>query len=114
MPFDGNATSFQIVTNLEAMRELLKKGWVQGQPATTADGTTTFIADPEATHFCLLGALERVGGLSAHAFCAPTVRFLREHLQPGRITDIAKWNDNPRRTHRSVLRALSRLIRVAR
>ncbi len=110
MPFDGNATSFQIVTELEQMREVLKKGWTQNALAKDDDGCAVFVTSPHATRFCLIGAWRKVVGLGSNPLAASTLIFLEKRLG----MSVADWNDDPRRTRHSVLCTLSRCIRAAR
>lgn len=107
-----------VVDVLNAVAVLIAKpeAWRQGNYAGKRIGETngpngtwgvvsdTNIYDPQASCFCLLGAIDRVVGvahddlgLEARAEIRKTLR-LKEQLHA--------WNDNPMRTHDDVLSAV--------
>lgn len=79
---------------------LIRQGWTQGVTARDAFGLPTFAGLPEATCWCMLGAIAKVSGI-----WAPTgpLQLLRTYLG---VHGISKWNDEPGRTRAEVVNAL--------
>ena len=89
-------------------RELVEKGWHQGQFAADRQGRECSAFDDEAACFCAWGALRRSrANLGIRLPFGP----LLEPLQ-GVIGDVepTAWNDAPGRTKEEVLEAFDRAI----
>jgi hypothetical protein len=90
-------------------RDLIEKGWCQGDGARGATGKVVRPLDPDAVCFCAVGAIDRV--------CEGD-DLLREEawhrLRLGIFGDIrgpiVKWNDAPERTKPEVLAAFQKAI----
>jgi hypothetical protein len=51
-----NLTTLNHITNLAALRDLILKGWCQGDYARNADGAPADSRSDEAVYFCTIGA----------------------------------------------------------
>ncbi len=87
------------------VRELLnaRSRWVQGTDAEKSDGQETYAKDPDATCWCLLGAIER---------CYPHEE--REDIYDRIVaatkeSQISSWNDSPLRTFEDVQKLVQEL-----
>ena len=91
-------------------RELLSKGWCQGDFARNDAGEERPISHPEATHFCLLGAVQRasydleVWSLEPHLWARWA---LRKAL---RSDALGIMNDDPNTTQEKVLQLVDQAI----
>lgn len=97
---------------LRGMRELLAEParWTQKAPARNAAGTpTSAVLDPEACSWCVFGAAFRIAPRHSNA----AMKRLKERLnddRPGAYIGVARWQDEPERTHAEVLALFDRAI----
>lgn len=89
-------------TKLKALRKLLavKKRWTQDTFARTQGGRPCEPLSKKAASYCLYGGCERVGIYNPHS--------LFEFL----IEGIANFNDDPKTTHKDVLRVLDKAVQL--
>jgi hypothetical protein len=93
---------------LTEARELIAKGWTQGNAARRADGKDALLSDPDATCFCSFGAVvlaSRGCETSGEALTA-----LRRSISGNNGRSIVDWNDDPSRTQAEVLAAFDKAI----
>lgn len=94
---------------LVAAREILAtKGWTQGVLARGAAGKPLAPHSPDATCFCVAGAMQLVTYHTAdgepHLYF-PAIRVLEKH-----VGMVDKWNDTPGREKEEVLATLDMVI----
>lgn len=108
---------------LEKARELVDspKKWGQGRYAMNAKGQETATYVDEAVCFCVLGSISRAMSIMTGRLWRLTSADLsdidRAHSFFAKAIDpplIAKWNDEPGRTHTEVLAAFDRAIDSAK
>jgi hypothetical protein len=109
-----------VKTVLEVMKGarkiLLKYQWIQGTYAEQKDGQSVDPGNPDATGFCLLGALVRAEGRDsyrAHGTAHSLAEDKLVQLIPAKQEQpsVADWQDEPKRTKKQVLALLDRAIR---
>ena len=97
------------IDTLLRVKDLLEKGWTQGQLAEDIEGDEVSVCSPRATHFCLLGAVRR----EAHEDYKRYENLLYQNLKQlldkplseyaeGRST-LADWNDSSLRQKSDVI-----------
>lgn len=93
---------------LEGVRDLLADAdnWIQGDYAKTSDGSPTTGIDPEATSFCMLGAVQKVTQ-SSDWYLLDVVDFLSDMTEMG---DVVEFNDAPITTHEDVILLLKNAL----
>jgi hypothetical protein len=86
------------------VKELLSdpSKWTQGANARDSRGIRVPSADPEATCFCIVGALLKCYGTTS------TSKYLKIAAKI-QHNDVVSWNDAPERTHAEVLELVTRL-----
>lgn len=81
---------------LDGIAERLRKGWCKGAYAKKADGTSTPWTDPNATQFCLVGALRLETYLDPPGIEKEVTRLLMggspEHWLPRAL--LSQFNDD--------------------
>lgn len=92
---------------LAAARRRVHWGWTQHTEARRADGSPCRPESPDATCFCLSGALNAIPVLPA--VYASAVRALLIQIAPEE-GPLFEWNDRPGRTQAEVLALLDRAI----
>ena len=100
---------------LTAARERLSKGWCQKSYAKDAAGRVVSAHSQKAVNFCIIGALDAsVTGFDGRGNIMRSARVVvAEHIEkicdlPART--IAKFNDDPGRTHADVLDLMDKAI----
>lgn len=91
---------------LRKVKALLKqaKQWTQFTYARDASGGAVQLEDAEAVTFCLMGAIRRVGGEDI-----VMQREIGRTVRAG-MWGLTTWNDDPKRTHADVIKALDKTI----
>lgn len=100
------------VTVLRRTRKLIEKPerWIKRHFAVNANGDTVLPRSRNACSFCVRGAFRRItSNMEERRASADYVR----RVLPSHPVSLIVWNDNPRRTHKQVLRALDRAIALA-
>jgi hypothetical protein len=85
--------------------------WTQGHGAHKADGNITGARSPDATCWCLHGAVLAASG---QPFADRAEAFVERALGMEHITDAYDWNDDPARTQPEVVAALRKAADLAR
>lgn len=101
--------SAEIADKLAEARKLIESGWTQGAFARDKSGQhLDEFTSREAVYFCAWGAIKRacLSGKYHH-----TIVFFDQALG---ISNIAEWNDTPRRTQAEVIEAFKRAEELAR
>jgi len=99
---------------LEAARRLLadEKNWTKGRLARTSDQVPALVHGPDASCFCVMGAVEHAGGLRTNFDAKDhAVEMLEAVVSEGYYTCIEDFNDADETTHEDVLQLFDRAIR---
>lgn len=104
---------------LQAVRDLIEKGWMQAAPAGVFDGAALQpcrSSDPRATHFCLEGAINRVCEsklpISLYVFELLSAQ-IGAYMCLGmnaKTRKITWWNDQPGRTKEQVIELIDKTL----
>jgi hypothetical protein len=100
------------------MTEYIEKGWVQGKLAAFPNGKEASVYDPEATRFCLTGALDRTifeyGPRTTDYYTYKAIRAIDHALTNMFHYDglITRFNDEKGRTQQEVLAVLHEAQRL--
>ncbi len=89
--------------------ELIAKpeNWTKCAAARNKNGEPVFESSPQASSFCMIGAIARCYGPDEfREFVERLVNYLR--IRKGAVL-ISNWNDDPARTHEEVLEVLKEL-----
>ena len=98
-----------VLLHLQAMRDLLAAGWIQGNYAMTEGGFSCNPSSAHACKFCMEGARQRVESqLTLVADRSTPLRRIIEGVIGN--TSLAMWNDKKERTHEEVLIAMDKAI----
>jgi hypothetical protein len=94
------------ISECRTVYELLEspERWHKGNYTNVADTLHTGINSPEATCFCILGAIRKVYKLTrdSNEYAA----ILKASLELAHYEYLHEWNDAPERTHAEVLEAV--------
>jgi hypothetical protein len=108
-----------VARTLARAREILGDPhvWIKGDLARDADNKPCLPTDPNAKRFDIAGAVERAAfeifgaGQAFHDHDMLCLRLLRRLVPP---SNVAAFNDDPRRDHAHVLKLLNHAIAVAK
>lgn len=104
--------SQEVIDALKLMKKLIDKpaSWIKRASARNISGQEVNYADNEAVCFCLLGALGHV--VYKHTYSHEIEYAAREHLEnaAGLINDLVSYNDEPKITHKDIIRVLNKAI----
>ena len=103
----------QLVQDLKAARAVIEKPetWTKGFYAHTATGEDVESEHPDATCWCVIGAVEKVTS-EGHWMRAQNVIHYLGHYVPRRGY-VAKFNDDPNTTHEDILAVFDKAIAAA-
>lgn len=96
-------------------RGRIEKGWCQGAYAKNADGDGVGATDPDATSFCIRGAILAVGPLD-YSVRSPAYGLLEnvvDRISQSPCDSLAGYNDAPERTQAEVLAVFDAAIALA-
>lgn len=96
------------VQELQAIRNVVARGWTQGCAARDANGNAVGSLSPDAVKWCLAGARSRAWEDNARREGPVN---LSEYLLPG-SGGYVNWNDAPGRTQEEVLAFLDEAIKI--
>lgn len=96
---------------VNARRLLAKRGgWTQRTEARLSSGEPTLSEDPDATSFCLLGAVYRFMSDTPHAEANRAWGAIKDATGARDSYGIVNWNDRPKRRKREVLAVIDEAI----
>lgn len=100
----------KVIQRLKRAKELLEKGWCQGDLARTKDGVLTDVYSPGAEAFCLLGACMRAEweADSTGITWVGIDELVTYEVEDRGYAELASYNDRPERTKEDVLEWLGR------
>lgn len=87
---------------LAVARDRIGRGWTQGKYALTSTGMATLANAPDATCWCLLGAIQEPGGFANLDALKRLTALAGNHP--------AAWNDHPGRTQAEALALVERAL----
>ena len=113
-------TKQEVKKTVEDAKDLIERGWCQGDFAKDAKGDGCDSSDEEATEFCLIGVINKVTKCSG-----PTAGFngmawrlnskirnvLRKAIGASSGEDLDTWNDSEERTQGEVVDLFSKVIK---
>lgn len=94
---------------LQEVEALIKSGWMQGDLAAMTDGEICVVEDPDAKHYCLVGAMYRAG--ESYSSRVRTLAYARLGEVNGNF-DLVGFNDAKSTTQRKVLNLIRKAINV--
>lgn len=103
----------EMLSKLEAMKQLLSYGWIQHRLATDDDGITIDPYNVRATCFCLLGAAVRVSSDAPQQY-AEITDVLERHLPASAKQSLPAFNDSPFTKHGDVMGLINDAINEVR
>lgn len=99
----------QALSMINGATSLIKQGWIQGEYARTNTNKPCLTTDPEASRFCLSGALMRMianRNLSVGDYVQNIIdKVLSDRFRESRL--MSRWNDDPERTQHDVIDLLT-------
>lgn len=101
--------------NLTKALRLIKRGWTQDAMARIKCGLSTFSSDPEATKFCMMGALIRTnkgGGFKGFKAASRAIEKAFKKLYGFKSVNIQFWNDQENRTKKEVIKVFETAIEL--
>lgn len=106
-----------ILSILTKARALLAQGWTQHHNARDKKGNPVPAWAPQATCYCLEGAIICVAEGESHSTLVFAERILRKQIDEEGFSPVypslATWNDDPERTQEEVLKLADRCIKEA-
>ncbi len=96
-------------------RERIEKGWCQGACAKNADGDDVDATDPDATSFCIRGAILAVGplGYAVRSSAYGLLENVIDRVSKSPCDSLAGYNDAYGRTHAEILSVFDAAIILA-
>jgi len=101
-----NLTTLNHITNLTALRDLILKGWCQGDYARNADGVPVDSRSDEAVYFCPIGACNHLEVPDER----PLWGLFKKVNNIPQEMPLSVWNDVPERTQARVVKAFQDTI----
>lgn len=106
-------TTVEILTEAKALINTPER-WTKGKFAALADGSSAHWDNPNATCYCIVGAIFLAEEHMNVAASPTTTRAIMKAVGAKISRDVSVWNDAPERTHAEVMDAFDRAIELAK